>query len=495
MQKTKQLISPIVLSATASMAGVYIASKTSYWQIVLIAFSIMLIYFLIKNPKNIAVYIAVIFFIILFLLTKLDVTRHAKFQEFVRPDVQQYGDINIDIYGKVVDITHQNQTITIRCYTINGEKVTGNIDAFEFENVFDLKYGDYIFMEGTTTIDMVPRSNNIDYIRNKLSLHKYLIVSSKNYEVEKSSYSSANFFYNVRQSINECYDKLFPEKLSALAKAFTLGDKSGFDIETKENIKDSGLSHVFAISGLHLGIISIFLMWGLGRFVYKSKIKNALVILIIILFMFIVGYSPSVLRSGIMMLMYLSAFFFDRRGDSLTAVLFSIIIVLILFPFALFTASFTLSYGAIFSIILLFFPLSKIKAKIPKTIGSILTSLTCAIGTSIFAAYFFNTINFTSIWATIILTPLIFITIASLYLIYFINLISFGIAVFFSNCLVPVMQTLLWSIEKLTLTKTAIYPATPNFWVFIAFASILYCLHIILKKGVIPWLNDQLKPS
>lgn len=141
----------------------------------------------------------------------------------------------------------------------------------------------------------------------------------------------------------------------AVVAAMTLGDKSALTKDLREVYSVTGASHVLALSGLHLGIIYALLsLFTVGR--RWQVATQALVIVCIWAFVFLVGMPVSVVRAAIMLTVYALMSLGHRDKMSLNVLAFTAILILLFHPRSLYDVSFQLSFAAVASI-LLFLPL------------------------------------------------------------------------------------------------------------------------------------------
>ncbi len=170
----------------------------------------------------------------------------------------------------------------------------------------------------------------------------------------------------VRRRVKGYIDKNFPQKIAPIAASMTVGITGGIDSDTRRRFAVSGIAHLLAISGLHVGFISglfylilnvllFYFFWFFRRSYAESgfhrKPAAILADIVIILFVLSTGMRVSALRAGIMVGIYFLAVLLKREKDVLNALAVSAIIILLIDPTALFTASFILSYLAVLSII------------------------------------------------------------------------------------------------------------------------------------------------
>lgn len=152
-----------------------------------------------------------------------------------------------------------------------------------------------------------------------------------------------------RQSLKDQIDDNFSKDTAGFAKALLLGDRAGIDYETNTAFKLSGISHIIAVSGLHVSIL-----FGLIYFLtFKRRFLTAMIgIPCVILFAAIAGFSPSVTRASIMQCLMMIALLFDREYDPLTALGFSALVMQIVNPYVVTSISFQLSMGCMLGIFL-----------------------------------------------------------------------------------------------------------------------------------------------
>lgn len=171
---------------------------------------------------------------------------------------------------------------------------------------------------------------------------------------------------------------------TAIMQSVTVGDKRELSYDTKNYYKNAGVSHLLAISGLHVGIIYAILntlLFGLRGSKRGRYTKFAIEASILWAFATLSGFSPSVLRAVIMFTMFsLGEASFERK-NSLNILLASAFIILTFDPKAVFDISFQLSYLAMIGIITLYKPivsLIKTRSKIGRWVWQMFVITTTA---------------------------------------------------------------------------------------------------------------------
>ena len=106
-----------------------------------------------------------------------------------------------------------------------------------------------------------------------------------------------NWFYNLRQSVTDALDAELGEQ-SLTARGIMLGDSASMPDELYDTFRDAGFSHILAVSGMHISAI-IMLLGALMQIV-PGKLRSAIIVIVLIFYCGITGFSASVVRASIM---------------------------------------------------------------------------------------------------------------------------------------------------------------------------------------------------
>ncbi len=216
-----------------------------------------------------------------------------------------------------------------------------------------------------------------------------------------------------------------PECL-ALVSAMTLGYREMLDSNIKEQFRKSGIIHIIAVSGLHVGIISGIIFYLIKLLRIRSRhIKLFLPIIIIWAYALITGLSPSVTRASVMFSFLVTGQSINRPAKPLNSVMASAFFLLVLDPGMLLEASFLLSYSAVIFIISYYNKLAAIvrfKGVILRTVWKMLVvSFLAWTGTLPFVSFFFGEIPVLSIVSNLFAIPLATIILVSGFLLIIIS--------------------------------------------------------------------------
>lgn len=153
----------------------------------------------------------------------------------------------------------------------------------------------------------------------------------------------------LRHRLLEILDASFPEDAASFAKALLLGDRTGIDYETNTAFKLSGISHIIAVSGLHVTILFTLI----NILCFKRRYLVALLgIPSLLLFAAVAGFSPSITRACIMQCLMILALLLNKDYDGPTELAFSCLVMLAANPLVITSVSFQLSVGCMIGIFL-----------------------------------------------------------------------------------------------------------------------------------------------
>lgn len=139
-------------------------------------------------------------------------------------------------------------------------------------------------------------------------------------------------------------------RVSGFLTAELTGDKSAMDDGDYLAMQETGLAHLFAVSGLHCAFLVTLLALLISR---RQRLLCAVTIPLLLFYMVMVGMSPSVVRACIMQIFLLIAPLFRRGSDPLTSLAAALLVILLYNPFAAASVSLQLSFSATLGMVLL----------------------------------------------------------------------------------------------------------------------------------------------
>ena len=139
-------------------------------------------------------------------------------------------------------------------------------------------------------------------------------------------------------------------RVSGFLTAELTGDKSAMDDGDYLAMQETGLAHLFAVSGLHCAFLVTLMALLISR---RQRLLCAVTIPLLLFYMVMVGMSPSVVRACIMQIFLLIAPLFRRGSDPLTSLAAALLVILLCNPFAAASVSLQLSFSATLGMVLL----------------------------------------------------------------------------------------------------------------------------------------------
>ena len=195
-----------------------------------------------------------------------------------------------------------------------------------------------------------------------------------------------------------------------LLAALLLGERDCLPIGTKVDFARIGISHVLALSGMHLAILVIGLSKLLAFFGVGKKTRTLISIIFTLFYMTLTGFSVSVTRAGVMLICSSLLFLLSRTKDSMTSLFIAVTLIVISSPYSIYDTSLWLSAFATLGIVV-FSEIQNGRVFIHPSVNWIITSLLStffALGaTFVFTSLKFNGISMLAPIATLIFSIII----------------------------------------------------------------------------------------
>ena len=151
--------------------------------------------------------------------------------------------------------------------------------------------------------------------------------------------------------VTELVQELFPADTAPFVKSLLMGDRRDLyeEVGLYHSLRRAGLTHIVAVSGMHVAFLVSLLQLLLG----KNRISSLLCIALVWLFVLMTGAGPSAVRAGVMQTMLLLAPVFRRENDPVTSLAAALSLILLWNPYAVASVSLQLSFGAMAGIMCL----------------------------------------------------------------------------------------------------------------------------------------------
>lgn len=304
------------------------------------------------------------------------------------------------------------------------------------------------------------KSKNINYI---IKIDKITLISK-----EKSFFKGIKCFLLKRNS-------------NPYIKAFIFGNNKSIITDVMSSYQEIGISHLFAISGMHIGLLTLVISKLLMKLNIKEKYIFIIISLFLFFYLFITGVSPSILRAIFFYLFFSinKIYNFNIKGVNIFLLIFSI--SLLVNPYYIHEVSFLYSYTISFSILLVGNKISN--SSYFKRL--FLTSLISFIVSFPITIYFFNQINILSVFYNMLFVPFISMIVFPLSIITYI--IPFFEPIF--NVFISLMEFLALKFNSISFSKL-IFPSLSRYYYILYIIGVIIFIYFYNKKiiSVLPIL-------
>ena len=205
----------------------------------------------------------------------------------------------------------------------------------------------------------------------------------------------------------------FTPQARSILKALLLGYTEELDQEQRDSFSTAGLSHVLAVSGLHLGIIWALITALLAplAWLHLHRLRAAIILVLLWGYALLTGLSPSVIRACVMVSVVLTGILIGRRARPMNSLFIAAFGMLLYNPHYLFQVGFQLSFLSVFTILLFYKPIYNLLPhgnRITEKVASLLSvSAAAQIGTLPLVIYYFHELPLLGLLTNLIIVPLL----------------------------------------------------------------------------------------
>ena len=239
--------------------------------------------------------------------------------------------------------------------------VSGKVLAYFAKEQFDssLTIGDRVFLNSQIQeVDPPLNPGQFDYrkflINRQIFGQIYLTANRYQKLNSHSTFSMSSFFAYVRENgVRQFEKKGFSGPDLAVVSALVLGVKDYLTDDVTDAFSGTGAMHVLAVSGLHVGVVYLLLIFLLNLIFGKnrSKLKALISVVALITYAGITGFSPSVLRATTMFAFIAAAGAFKEKTTIYNTLSASAVLLLLIDPYLITQVGFQLSYLAVLGIV------------------------------------------------------------------------------------------------------------------------------------------------
>ena len=339
--------------------------------------------------------------------------RYATYHTIVLNSKQSYV-----VQGTVDTVTAQDgmvQGVSVANVTVNGEKVSGKIQLlFDEDDVpeRELPIGCRVRTSGILYARPLINGSAVDGTAYRKNI-RYVLYTS--YETVETTAQKAALPIRIRRRLHDRLVSACGDTYGSIAYCMLTGDKSELDSTTLRLYSVSGVGHILAVSGLHVGLLAAVVLFLLRKLRLPRILQVCFTLALLFVYAAFVGFTASVVRACIMSGIGLCTLVNGQRKDVLNSMSLAYAVILLWHPFLLFEVGFLLSFAAVFGIILFSRPFAAALRKIhlPRWLAASLGA-TAAVHVGILpvSAYFFGAVQTYSVLCNLLLVPLLSVTFA-----------------------------------------------------------------------------------
>lgn len=272
-------------------------------------------------------------------------------------------------YQKIYSKLEENKTLKLEAIVISSKESKKYYDRYIIETVYnkqkiklyinvkgaDLEYGDKIQTTGEYIRPEKQRNyKGFDYSEYLKQLKIYGTIQTTNIKILRKN-NANNFLCIVNKISNIIEEKVknnISEECSSILLGLILGKTDSIEEEIKQNFRNASMSHILAISGMHVSYLLIGIRVLFNKSLGKRK-TSIISIVFLIFYMFLTNFSPSITRAGVMSILLLFSKLVYRNNDTYTSLSLALLILLVYNPFLINNLGLQLSFGGVLGIVLL----------------------------------------------------------------------------------------------------------------------------------------------
>lgn len=337
-----------IIGVTLAFAlGIIWGLYVDYYLLVTLIFLFILMLMLLMNSKFVKLSNYIRYFIILFLIFLIGFFYTSYKLEKFKTTYSESNKYNM----KIIITSNNMETQYYNKYYAKNENNHKFIVYFKKSENSLFKIGDTIDIVGEYSLPNLSRNqgtfnyryylNSID-IFGTIKVNKYKLISN----------DTENIIYILQNVISEKFKKLFSQNEAGILKGMLIGDTAGITDEVTESFKNSGITHLLAVSGSNVALV-IIIVKTIFSSLFGKRHLNIFAIIFIIFFVFLAGGSPSVMRAGLMAILEMIGEMLIKKSNSFNNLFMSAFIILVINPLSLINVGFILSFAGTIGILII----------------------------------------------------------------------------------------------------------------------------------------------
>lgn len=338
-----------------------------------------------------------------------------------QPIKEYSGEVSIS--GTVSTIKEYSNA---KIYYLENVKINDNSSSGELELIVFNKGKDINIKVGNK-VKCVADISTIDKSNKNLYLLANNVIYKATTQISNLTYdNSMNFKYWIKNKIKDNMNKHMNSGNADISYSIIFGEKENMNNDTYKVFSYSGIAHILAVSGLHIGFLVTMLLLLFKVFRFNRHLSNGIIISILIFYASLCNYTPSVTRAVIMSIILILAKTFNRQYDGLNSISMAGLIILLVNPLSIYLVGFQLSFLCVFSIMVFASPITKLLTSIKcpyKLANSMAVSLSVNIGVACVMLQNFKQVSLISVLSNMVILPIFSVCFCTMFLVLFLGLI------------------------------------------------------------------------
>ncbi len=317
---------------------------------------------------------------------------------------------HVTLCGRVTDLNRNGEKVNVLyledCQTDN-YRLPGIVKVAVY-NSEDFSTGDIVTFNGTLRSQYIFKSH-VDSVSLRQKVYYTLDVDS----MADNQKGTLRPDETVRKYVFDTAYRYAEPQSAGILYALITGDRNALEEEVTETFRLSGIVHLLAVSGLHVGVVTALFALLLKLFRLPPLAELAILLVPLLFYAYVCGFSPSIMRAVIMLCcVYFSQALFGK-ADLLCSLSWAGIVLLLVNPLYLYDAGFKLSFLSVYGISTMYFALSRLiaKCKMPKPVksfaDSVAMSVSCTVATAFCLLRLYGETTLVGVLCNIVAIPMV----------------------------------------------------------------------------------------
>lgn len=265
------------------------------------------------------------------------------------PVIKNYSGREISVSGYICDEITKNSEGCV--YTIKTDFIDGRAEKLKIQltSYTDLRIEP--FDEISAVLHTYEASKN-SLKSKRIFLKAYTDDGFWIEATGEKRFSPYSLAVSARTAMKRSLERLLPDDYSSLCKAVLLGDKQALSYDVQNSFSKTGTSFLIVVSGMHLAVVTAFVLFIVKKLTHSRFLRCLSVCITVTAFMAITGFTPSIVRAGVMLIITFCSSVFLRKSDALNSMGAAAILLTAFNPYAVGDIGLLMSFAATLGIVL-----------------------------------------------------------------------------------------------------------------------------------------------